>query len=418
MNIDEETREEIERKSRLYDAAKKRIVSRIQESVQLAVNKLKNAERELLDEVEAELGENPFAKLLESIDSGSRPTEARVKGILSREIPNEFGPDEDSFCSLYRGIEVFKFWRRKRDKCALTETLQHTQETVQPSAVAEEEEEDGQSEDISSLPDFAECAWKECPDTIEEKKRYYVDRENPRIATKTSNGWYCTILGDTPLPPGRVCSWNIRIRKSRDSSRYSTFVGIAPASIDQSGSYVYNNSGWHFYFDSSGLYSGPPHNYRNKTYGPKKEKGSEKAAIGDTVGVVMDTEKGDLSFVLAGTSYGTAFAGIPLDEPLVPCVILWYEGDSVELDAPEVKHDSEDKRAMAESKGTTAIATAQYGVPYVAMYDFDTQDKGLLSFKEGQIIYVTRMDAKWWEGRTVDGRSGWVPSNFVKKYNP
>ena len=45
----------------------------------------------------------------------------------------------------------------------------------------------------------------------------------------------------------------------------------------------------------------------------------------------MDTTKGDLSFVVNGVDYGVAFGGIPLDKPLVPCVALYYEGDSVEL---------------------------------------------------------------------------------------
>ena len=45
----------------------------------------------------------------------------------------------------------------------------------------------------------------------------------------------------------------------------------------------------------------------------------------------MDTAKGDLSFVLNGVNLGIAFEGIPLDKPLVPCVILYFKDDSVEL---------------------------------------------------------------------------------------
>ena len=45
----------------------------------------------------------------------------------------------------------------------------------------------------------------------------------------------------------------------------------------------------------------------------------------------MDTTKGELSFVLKGVNYGVAFNGIPLNKPLVPCVVLEYPGDSVEL---------------------------------------------------------------------------------------
>ena len=52
---------------------------------------------------------------------------------------------------------------------------------------------------------------------------------------------------------------------------------------------------------------------------------------GKRVGVVMDTAKGELSFVVDGVNLGVAYEGIPLDKPLVPCVILTFKDDSVEL---------------------------------------------------------------------------------------
>lgn len=52
---------------------------------------------------------------------------------------------------------------------------------------------------------------------------------------------------------------------------------------------------------------------------------------GDSVGIVMDMTKGDLSFVLRGENFGVAYTGIPLDRPLVPCVVLYNIGDSVEF---------------------------------------------------------------------------------------
>ena len=50
------------------------------------------------------------------------------------------------------------------------------------------------------------------------------------------------------------------------------------------------------------------------------------------MGVVVDTTKGELLFVVNGVNLGVAYEGIPLDRPLAPCAILgWKEGDSVEL---------------------------------------------------------------------------------------
>ena len=57
----------------------------------------------------------------------------------------------------------------------------------------------------------------------------------------------------------------------------------------------------------------------------------EYVHTGDSVGVVMDTTKGELSFVVNGVNLGVAYDGIPLDKPLVPCVNLLLGGDSVEL---------------------------------------------------------------------------------------
>ena len=41
------------------------------------------------------------------------------------------------------------------------------------------------------------CAWKECPDDVDESRKYSVDERNARIATKTSGSDWCTIIGDT-----------------------------------------------------------------------------------------------------------------------------------------------------------------------------------------------------------------------------
>ena len=161
---------------------------------------------------------------------------------------------------------------------------------------------------------------------------------NPRITTKiNSNGW-STIIGNTPLPHNKVTSWNIKILKSKCNDGNSIFIGVVPSDISQNKDYNYNKCGWYFGCYSSALCSGPPHNYSypGKKYGPKKEDG-EHVHTGDSVGVVMDTTKGELSFVVNGANLGVAFDGIPLDKPLVPCVVLEYSGDSVELDFPEVR---------------------------------------------------------------------------------
>ena len=52
---------------------------------------------------------------------------------------------------------------------------------------------------------------------------------------------------------------------------------------------------------------------------------------GNSDNIVTDRTKDEISFVVNEMNLGVAYEGIPLDKPLVPCVILGYEGDSVEL---------------------------------------------------------------------------------------
>ena len=49
------------------------------------------------------------------------------------------------------------------------------------------------------------------------------------------------------------------------------------------------------------------------------------------MGVVTDTTKGELSFVVSDVNLGVAFNGIPLDKPLVPCVLIYCENEFVEI---------------------------------------------------------------------------------------
>ena len=142
-----------------------------------------------------------------------------------------------------------------------------------------------------------------------------------------------------------MTSWSIKILKSKYNNGDSIYIGVAPSDIDQN-KYNCDKCGWYFGCWNSSLFSGPPHNFESKKYGPKERK-REYVHTGDNVGVVMDTTKGELSFVANGVNYGVAFEGIPLDKPLVPCVLLFWKDDSVELDTSEVKENKEaDKMNM------------------------------------------------------------------------
>ena len=179
---------------------------------------------------------------------------------------------------------------------------------------------------------FEECVWKECPDVVYKSCEYTVDKKNSRIASKTNTGGCCTIIGNTPLLPNSITLWTIKILQSRSNDGAGINIGVAPFDINQNDDGEYLCScGWYFNCYNSILWSGPPHNYDCKEYGSIKEEGGQYVHTGDFVGVVMDTENGELFFVVNEENLGVAYEGIPLDKPLVPCVLLYEADDSVEL---------------------------------------------------------------------------------------
>ena len=174
--------------------------------------------------------------------------------------------------------------------------------------------------------EFSGCIWKECPGDVDPHKAYHVDEENPHIASKHSLYSASTLIGDRPLPHNKTAFWTIEITSSYSCGSYA-YVGVAPSDINQNENYEnYFKCGWYFHCYHTTLCSGPPHNYREKSYGKLKGK-----SVRGSVSVAMDTAKGELSFVLVGQNLGVAYEGIPLDKPLVPCVILQGCGVFAEL---------------------------------------------------------------------------------------
>ena len=215
------------------------------------------------------------------------------------------------------------------------------------------QQQEGLEDDISYLKPTClpkDYSWKKCPKDVKKAQRYKVDKKNNCIVTLTAGLFVdasCSpVIGDKPLPSHRIVSWGIKLRNNNGA----IFIGVAPSDINLNKDVNNYKCGWYFHCGDSTLWSGPPHNYILKKYGTRKEYDGEYVHTGDKVGVVMDTKKGELSFVVNGVNLSIAYDGIPLDKPLVPCVILYYKGDSVELITSEVKE------AQSEAVGVpTAI---------------------------------------------------------------
>ena len=177
---------------------------------------------------------------------------------------------------------------------------------------------------------FERCGWKECPDYVSFNKKYILSAESTRIALKINNNEYTTVIGSAPLPFNKVAAWNINILKTDDNGD-GIFVGVAPFDIDQNTAFMKDHKyGWYIDCGLSELWSGPPQNYVGRKYGPKKKEG-RYVRTGDSVGVVVDTSKGNISYIFGGKNLGVAYEGIPLDKPLVPCVVFIWFGDMIEI---------------------------------------------------------------------------------------
>lgn len=50
-----------------------------------------------------------------------------------------------------------------------------------------------------------------------------------------------------------------------------------------------------------------------------------------------------------------------------------------------------------------------------ARFNFKQNNEDELSFNKGDVIIVTRQEeGGWWEG-TLNGKTGWFPSNYVRE---
>ena len=175
---------------------------------------------------------------------------------------------------------------------------------------------------------WEDCVWAKCIEGVDSELRYETEL---RVATK-AKGTYgsSTVIGTSFLPESEVSSWKIRMLSSLRGDWGGVFVGVAPYTINKNDFDNFEKCGWYLGCYSLRLTSGPPHNYSCKYFGQMATR-YKHLSTEDNVGVVMNTTKGELSFSVNGTNLGVAYEGIPLDEPLVPCVILTMGNDSVEL---------------------------------------------------------------------------------------
>ena len=111
--------------------------------------------------------------------------------------------------------------------------------------------------------------------------------------------------------------WKIKILKSFGNY---IFVGVAPIDFDINSSF-YDNYGWYFDCHNSSLFSGNPHNYRDKK--------TDLSKVKDEIIIIFNGIKGTLKFIINNEDKGESYTNIPLNKPLSPVVFLYLSKDSV-----------------------------------------------------------------------------------------
>ena len=99
-------------------------------------------------------------------------------------------------------------------------------------------------------------------------------------------------------------------------------VGVAPIDFDINSS-SYNSCGWYLHCQGSYLYSGPPFNYRRDNI--------NLSSVNDEIVVVMNMKKRTLKFLINNEDKGDSYTNIPIDKPLFPAALLYYQNDSIEI---------------------------------------------------------------------------------------
>ena len=168
---------------------------------------------------------------------------------------------------------------------------------------------------------YNKYSFKECPNNINEKRKYIITGENKNILTKCGpDSWIgaiCELELDKSIEEHK---WKIKILKTKTKE---IMVGVAPIDFDVNSS-SWNTCGWYNFCYNSNLYSGPPYKYSNKN--------SSLSNINDEIIIVMNMKKRTLKFIINNEDKGDSYTNIPIDKPIFPAVLLWSQNDSIEID--------------------------------------------------------------------------------------
>ena len=149
-------------------------------------------------------------------------------------------------------------------------------------------------------------------------RKYIIIGEKENVAKKmTEDNQFTLIRCENKLELNKIYKWKINILNSKLKV---ILVGISQDEEELNPS-LNNINGWYFYCFNSTLYSGKPHNYKNKQTNLDK--------IDKDIIISFDMNKATLSFILKNKI--ESYYNIPLDKPLYPSILLHDEYDTIEI---------------------------------------------------------------------------------------
>ena len=150
------------------------------------------------------------------------------------------------------------------------------------------------------------------------KRKYIIIGEKENVSKKmTEDNQFTLIRCENKLELNKISKWKINILNSKLKV---ILVGISQDEEELNPS-LNNINGWYFYCFNSTLYSGKPHNYKNKQTNLDK--------IDKDIIISFDINKATLSFISKNKI--ESYYNIPLDKPLYPSILLHDEYDTIEI---------------------------------------------------------------------------------------
>ena len=153
---------------------------------------------------------------------------------------------------------------------------------------------------------------------------YNISNNGLKASKTSNNGFNCVIIGDKEIPKDRISKWKIKINKNKNPSfGIDILIGIGPSIIKGNNP---QNECWCILRGTESKVG-----LRMKGKDLKYNNHNEQLKEGDIIEVIVDRKLGNLSFSLNGTNFGIACSTIPKDDILYPTIVLYEQGQNVEI---------------------------------------------------------------------------------------